>query len=411
MFGSMKQITTTPKSPRLVWIYAGTLAEKLDAATWLDTTRELRRLGWHVTLINVEARGPKLIRDIETYGMPMPNIYLVRQLIFHGQALLFILRRWRAIDVVLFHPISAPWILPLRLFRMLTGKRMPRFVIDIRTVHMEPREQESRKARLRRGFYYLMNKWSKHAADGQTAITSHMAKVLHIPPPQLWGVWPSGVNVEKFSPAGSERRWPTNRTPIQLIYIGSLHYERNLMALCRAIERANRQGMMFHLLVVGEGTERAALESFAKTTSARIRVMPPIPHEKIPALLAQAHVGVLPFPDEEKFRVSSPIKLFEYMASGLAILASRITCHTDVIDSDECVFWAEQTHEQGLFDALGQIWRAQKELPNMGKHAAKAVEAWSWAEAAKKLGSALQQGLERPAHLNHKSLKLIEGAL
>ena len=42
------------------------------------------------------------------------------------------------------------------------------------------------------------------------------------------------------------------------------------------------------------------------------------PHDQIPEVLARAHVGVLPFPDEEKFRVSSPIKLFEYMAAGTA---------------------------------------------------------------------------------------------
>jgi glycosyltransferase involved in cell wall biosynthesis len=122
-------------------------------------------------------------------------------------------------------------------------------------------------------------------------------------------------------------------------------------------------------------------------------VLPPVPHSEVPGLLAQAHIGVLPFPDEEKFRVSSPIKLFEYMASGLVILATRIVCHTDVVGSGAYVVWAEDASIEGLLAALRSAWAQRDTLEQMGSRAADDAAAWTWYESARKLRVALEVGL------------------
>jgi glycosyltransferase involved in cell wall biosynthesis len=124
-----------------------------------------------------------------------------------------------------------------------------------------------------------------------------------------------------------------------------------------------------------------------------VQVIPPVPHNKIPDLLAQAHVGVLPFPDEEKFRVSSPIKLFEYMASGLAVLATRIVCHTDVVGQGTYAIWAEDASVEGLLAALCRTWQARAALPDMGHEAAWSAQAHTWRESANKLKAALAYGI------------------
>ena len=50
-------------------------------------------------------------------------------------------------------------------------------------------------------------------------------------------------------------------------------------------------------------------------------------------MLAAADIGVtsLPSPDDVKYEASSPLKLFEYMAAGLPVLATSNRCHTDVV--------------------------------------------------------------------------------
>jgi len=258
---------------------------------------------------------------------------------------------------------------------------------------MTPESKESWKGQVRRALHKFTNRLANRWADGQMAITQRMAKWARIPPEKLWGVWPSGVDLDQFAPAQMARRWPLPGEPIHLVYIGVLHYERNLMSLCRAVEKANAKGIAFVLSLIGDGTERLDLEKFALQTEGRVRIIPTVPHDQVPGLLAQAHVGVLAFPDEEKFRVSSPIKLFEYMAAGLPILATRIVCHTDVVGSGEYAFWAEDASVEGLLAALRLVWQGRDSLSKMGNQATAAAQAWTWHESAKKLKVSLEYGL------------------
>jgi glycosyltransferase involved in cell wall biosynthesis len=254
--------------------------------------------------------------------------------------------------------------------------------------------KETWKEKVRKEAYRLETIMSNHYSDGRLAITQRMAVAVHIPPEKLWGIWPSGAEIENFSKAGLSRIWPSTTDAIRMIYHGTLHYERNLITLCHAMARANLEGMIFELSMVGDGTARVELEDFAAQSKGRIRVVSLVKYENIPDLLAKSNVGVLPFPDEEKFRVSSPIKLFEYMAAGLPILATRIVCHTDVIGNGDYVIWAEDSSEQALFESLCHVWRLRNELSQMGNRAAVAAEKWSWKASADKLNSALEIGIE-----------------
>ncbi len=391
--------------PHLVWIYVGSLANTLDAATWLESTRELKQLGWRVTLVGTGPAGWQSIRGVKVFCISRSDVYLLRQLIYHLKCLWFILKQWNSIDVLLFHQMSAVWFLPLRLIRNLKSKSRPLLVMDTRTIHMEPLNKEGWKARLRRAFNNFMNRMANRWADGQTAITHHMARAVNIPTAQLWGVWPSGVRVEQFINAHHARRWPENNEPVRLVYIGSLHYERNLMALCRAVAQANTEGLCFNLTLIGEGTEREDLEKFAAQTAGQICVLPPVSHEQVWKILADSHIGTLPFPDEEKFRVSSPIKLFEYMAAGLPIMATHIVCHTDVIGDGAYAFWAKDGSSQELLATLRLIWHRRESLSHMGAQLTLTAQAWTWRESAKKLKAALEYGLETSIRCTSVSLK------
>ena len=379
--------------PYIVWV-SSIVPTRLDAATWLETTRELQRLGWRVTLIAKGSPGRKQIQGVEALCMSHPQVYFLGQWIFHLSVLRFLAREWATIDVILFHQISAFWLLPLRFVRWLRSRRRPLLVMDIRTVLMVSIERTTRKDQLRSLYYKLVNRMANRLADGRTAITQRMAISMRISSKQLWGIWPSGVNLDQFAPALSARRWPLPGEPIHLTYVGVLHYQRNLMSLCKAVEKANAEGKAFILSLIGDGTERLDLEKFALQTEGRVHVVPPVPHGQIPDYLAQAHVGVLPFPDEEIFQVSSPIKLFEYMAAGLPILSTRIVCHSDVVNNGEFAFWAENASVEGLLAALRQIWQHRDTLSHLSSEAAAAAQNWTWQAAAQRLSDALSYGLQ-----------------
>ena len=380
----------------LVWVYTGDLATALDRVTWLETTAELRALGWQVTLVAVGEGGLKHIDGIEVLSFRQPRIYLLKQAIFHLRVLALLARQWRSLDLVLFHSMSAPWLLPLRWLRPLMAGRSPLLVMDTRTLPMTVPELEGVRLRLLRHFHNLMERFGNAMADGRLAITPAMSEAVAIPPGKLWGVWPSGVRPETMASAREARVWPAAGTAVELIYIGCTHYERNLSTFCRAMEGAAARGMDFRLTIIGDGTERDELDRLAAQSRGRIRVLDPVPYREIPGCLGQAHVGILPFPDEEKFRVSSAIKLFEYLAAGMPVLSTRIEPHVKVLGDCPCVFWAEHWEAEGLLAGLGRLWEQRDSLAERGEAAAVRVTDWTWQASARKLSDALLNGLGGP---------------
>jgi glycosyltransferase involved in cell wall biosynthesis len=391
-------MTKTPNNRvlSLIWIYNGSLAEILDSATWLETTRELRASGrWQVVLINEGPYERKEINNIEVQSIPRKNVYLVRQALFHLKVLREISGNWKDADIILFHQFSAPFLIPLRYIRRFMGRSTPLFVMDTRTAPMVSKELATLRNRLYSVFQNLMNSLANRTVDGQTTITKRMAELMEVPDSQLFGVWPSGVTPEPFAKKGLDRVWPDVQGPLKLIYVGAIERERCLMEMCNAVIEANRRGIPVEFTVIGGGSERVHLELLAERIPSILRILPPVRREEIPGYLAQAHIGVLPFPDQEQFRVSSPIKLFEYMASGMPVLATRIVCHTDVIGDDGFVFWAEDSNEDSLLMAIEQAWKEIEFLPEYGENASNSVSNWTWKAAASKLSRALLKALDR----------------
>jgi glycosyltransferase involved in cell wall biosynthesis len=320
------------------------------------------------------------------------------QLLFHLSVIRYILRRWRQVDIVFFTQLSGLWLLfPLRLIRFLTLSKRPLLVMDTRD--LDDPVPGNFRIQLRIWLHQIVFAMADILADGQTAITPRMAELVKIPDDQLLGIWPSGVDPDAFTSALEKRCWPVDSEPVHLMYLGILLDNRHPAELCRAVERANAAGMNIQLSLVGDGPDRAALEPFVQTTSGRVRIVPPVPHDQIPNVLAQAHVGVtsLPDPDDIIYQASSPIKLFEYMAAGLPILATRNVCHTNVVGDGEFAFWADKTDEQALFEAVKIGWDRRAELAKLGHQAQHAVHGWTWKAAARKLSIALDKGLQRSA--------------
>ena len=223
--------------PELVWILNDSLTGILDAATWVETARELQRLGWRVVLLTTDTEEQAAgLADVEVTSLTPPSIYALRQVIFHFRAARYVLKRWREVDIVVFHHQSAFWLLPLMWGARLSGSQAPCFVMDTRTVPMTVRNL---KAKLRARYEWSMYRLGRLWAHGHTAITLRMAEAVGIRGQKLWGVWPSGVNVDSFASAHANRCWPSAEQALNIIYVGTLYPERNVLMACEAVAAAN----------------------------------------------------------------------------------------------------------------------------------------------------------------------------
>lgn len=382
--------------PRVVWVSGRPIGTALDSATWLETTRELRGQGWPISLMGEGPAGTHDVQGVKVQCLPKPDVYGLGYVLFHLRLWRFLFQQRTEYDAILFHQESAPWVLPLRFLRSIGGQHAPLLAMDTRDVVAIGKGLRNQMRRL---FFRLAHGLANRWADGQTAITPRMAQLVGIPSAHLWGTWPSGVDLERFQPAQTGRQWPGAGQPIHLMYIGTFVRDRNLGLLCRAVERANLEGLALELSLVGDGPERRSLEEAASGAEGAIRVRPPVPHNQIPVLLRQVHVGVTSLPSayDRKFEASSPIKLFEYMAAGLPVMATDNACHTDVVGEGAYAFWVREATEDGILAALRSLALAQESLGVKGAEAAVASHEWTWQQAGFKLGQALERGLARPA--------------
>jgi len=101
------------------------------------------------------------------------------------------------------------------------------------------------------------------------------------------------------------------------------------------MERLCQLDSTYRLLIVGDGPLRESLQANLVSRGGRLaenaEFVGSAAHDEIPAWLASMDAVVAPYPALPSFYFS-PLKLFEYMASGRPVVASRIGQVADVID-------------------------------------------------------------------------------
>lgn len=138
-------------------------------------------------------------------------------------------------------------------------------------------------------------------------------------------VTPNGVDSERYVyPADARARaraalglGPERAGEIVLGFVGFYRHWHRLDLVLAAM--AAPELAATRLVLVGEGPARSELERIAASGGLRARLSfaGPRPHAEIPALLPAFDVALVPAINP----YASPLKLFEYMAAGLAVIA------------------------------------------------------------------------------------------
>jgi glycosyltransferase involved in cell wall biosynthesis len=143
---------------------------------------------------------------------------------------------------------------------------------------------------------------------------------------------PSGL-----PPAANASARPRGVRPARLIYVGQLYPWKGVDLTLRALALLPA----CELTIVGglpDDPQRGRLERLAAQlgVAERLYFTGPRPYREVPALLAQADVALLPLADGVVARCfTSPLKLFDYLAAGLPIVAVDFPTIREVLRDGE----------------------------------------------------------------------------
>ncbi|WP_436935611.1 glycosyltransferase family 4 protein [Halovenus marina] len=109
--------------------------------------------------------------------------------------------------------------------------------------------------------------------------------------------------------------------PYVVIYTGNIGHAQDLGICVDALASLPES---VQLRLVGGGDAVADLKRRATEQGVRDRVefVDPVPHEQIPDLLSDAHVGVAPLKDDDELSYAMPTKVYEYLGCALPVVAT-----------------------------------------------------------------------------------------
>lgn len=143
------------------------------------------------------------------------------------------------------------------------------------------------------------------------------------------------------------------------------------------------------LKVVGDGPGRQLMEGIgAEVTGA-------VPHDDVPALLASAHIGLAPYSADAP-NYFSPLKLFEYLAAGLAIVAADIPGIRDVVGEDGAALIPPGDATM-LAHAVAALTESERERSRLSRNARALAEEHTWDRRAQRILEAVAELAAREA--------------
>ena len=232
----------------------------------------------------------------------------------------------------------------------------------------------------------LWGQWLERIAEGPalrratlvacgTEVVAEEVARLGIPEDHLI-ITPTGVDLELFS-------HPVDRRAVRqslgvddgfvVGWAGSFRPFHALDQLVRAV--AALEGAI--LLLVGDGPERPSIQRLAEELGVRVRCTGMVPHHDLPQMLAAMDVGVVLARAGEPFHYS-PLKLAEYLAAGLPVIAPAVRQLTDRLEAGHDAAFFQPGDVAGLATVVQSLRADPIRRQHLADRGRAAAADWSW---------------------------------
>jgi len=358
----------------------------------LELAQSLRKRNHNVIMVKAHNINEKKSNNTTALYIPRPQYPFIAGLIFGIILFIYLplIIRKKHIDVIIIDgaKVWLPFVFSLRLLRIP-------IILDFRTLPVDTH---------RSIMFDISVYLSKYFTDAITTITPELEYIIrtkyHVHDKKI-GLWSSGVSIETFTPdidIDPSLQKYQNSSSFVLLYHGGYAVTRGIEDLIRSIgELEDPIKQKVKLMIVGfspyeESEYPDELKKLPKickhyNIESQVDFISHVRQEKIPQYIAISDVGIIPLPPQnEWWKVSSPLKTLEYLAMGKPIIATNIPFHKKIFKKAKCGILLENNNPKEIAKAITYLYQNKDKLSEMGEIGKEIVKNnYTWDNKAKEV--------------------------
>ena len=143
------------------------------------------------------------------------------------------------------------------------------------------------------------------------------------------------------------------RVPLRVIYAGVFSYWEKVHDFLDVAKQTRDHRFNFYM--AGEGPVKEQLLERIRREKIPLTYLGYIPRQKIFSTLSTMQIGMAPSTRDLARIVASPIKVFDYMASGLPVITPKIGDWGKIIEEEDCGIALEDDNPKSYEEALNML--------------------------------------------------------
>lgn len=306
-------------------------------------------------LYNKQDRNEPNIIRFWTFQPSKHKPSLVQRILYYGifptLASCYLLTHLRDVTFIIISIPPSPLLITSLIIRLFKKK----ILIDVRdlwadvAVSLSYIKEDSLMLKLVRKFEnYCLGKSDLIIANSRI-IYNTLNSNLKTKNKQMIKYFPFSVNLESFKSV----KGITNKR--EIVYIGNFGTAQNLKALIEAFPAILQKIPDLKMNLYGGGDCEPELKEIVRNLKLEknIQFYNPVHRKEIPAILSRSMIGIVALSSNQAVRYALPTKTFEYLASGLPIVAYGSSDEVErVLRESEAGIYVKGDDKKDIADAI-----------------------------------------------------------